>query len=368
MRLKCFIFALLMHFQSAAESLNITFIVPDQNRPTFFWSLVHKVAQSMAEDVDVELEVYYSDNNRFASRAAIKTIISRENKPDYIVFRPFQGNAVEIFDLLESSNIPFVTLEQAFGATEASLIGEPRQKYTSWLGQINYDDFAGGTLLTSALYKHHQKLNPKHTMLVTGIGGDFDQVSMARQANLDYMIGKSGGFKVTQIFPMQWSPYVVRDRFLGIYQRYPKTNTFWCAGDLMAIEVINQLDQIGWPKKNKVLIGGFDWLPEALEQIHQGKMTASVGGHFLMASKAILNIVEYHHGYNVFDTDYKAEQYELIDSDNIDIYLPFMKQAPWPNIDFSQFSRVKSKQPQTKKLTVANVLDAYLQMSEQTEK
>jgi hypothetical protein len=45
-----------------------------------------------------------------------------------------------------------------------------------------------------------------------------------------------------------------------------------------------------------------------------------------------------------------------------------MKQAPWPNIDFSQFSRVKSKQPQTKKLTVANVLDAYLQMSEQTEK
>lgn len=368
MRLKLLMFAVLMHFQVTAETLNITFIVPDQDRPTFFWSLVHKMAKSVAEDVDVELEVYYSDNNRFASRAAIKTIVSREKKPDYIIFRPFQGNAVEVFEMLHSSGIPFVTLEQAFGATEASLIGEPGHIYTHWLGRINYDDFAGGTLLTSTLYKHHQILNPKLPMLITGIGGDFDQVSMARQANLDYMIGKTGAFKVTQIFPMQWSPDVVRERFLGIYQRYPDTTVFWTAGDLMAVEVINQLDRIGWPKHKKVLIGGFDWLPEALEKIHLGKMTASVGGHFLMASKALLNIVDYHHGNNVFAKEYKAEQYELIDRDNIDLYLPFMEQAPWPQIDFSQFSLTKGKPNQSKKMTVANVLAAYSQLSEQPEK
>lgn len=368
MRLTFFLFAILFHFQCAAESLNITFIVPDQNRPTFFWSLVHQVAKSVADDVDVELEVYYSDYNRFASRTAIKTIINREKTPDYIIFRPFQGNAVEVFELLESSGIPFVTLEQAFDATEASLIGKPRQKYKSWLGEVNYDDFAGGTLLTSALYKQHQKLNPEQDMLVTGIGGDFDQVSMMRQANLDYMIGKSGGFKVTQVFPMQWSPDVVRDRFLGIYKRYPDTTVFWCAGDLMAVEVINQLNQVGWPERKRILIGGFDWLPEALEQIQQGKMSASVGGHFLMASKAILNIVDYHHGNNVFAAKYKAEKYELIDSDNIDIYLPFMKQSPWPDIDFSQFSKVKSDPIQLKKLTVANVLAAYMQRNESSHK
>lgn len=368
MRLTLFIFVMLLHLKSVAEPINITFIVPDQDRPTFFWSLVHKVAKSVAEDVDVELEVYYSDYNRFASKAAIKTIISRDKQPDYIIFRPFQGNAVEVFNLLEDSGIPFVTLEQAFDASEASLIGKPKQKYQSWLGRVNYDDVAGGSLLTSALYKQHQKLNPELSMLVTGLGGDFDQVSMARQSNLDYMLSSNEGIKVNQVFPMQWSPDVVRERFTGIYERYPETTAFWCAGDLMAVEVTNQLDQVGWPKQKKILIGGFDWLPEALEKIHQGKMAASVGGHFLMTSKAILNIVEYHHGNNVFATEYKTEQYELIDSDNIDIYFPFMQQAPWPSIDFSQFSKTKRKPMQAKEMTVANVLVAYLQLNKQAEK
>lgn len=366
MKRASFLFLVLFNIQCHAEAIHITFIVPDQNRPTFFWHLVSKVAESVASDLDVNLELYFSDYNRFASRAAIKAIISREQPPDYIIFRPFQGNAVEVFELLKYSNIPFVTLEQAFDATEASLIGQPGDKYPNWLGMINYDDFAGGSMLTSALFKFHQIHNPGQTMIITGIGGDFDQVSMARQANLDYMVKRPGAFKVTQVFPMQWSPDVVRDRFPGIYQRYPQTSAFWSAGDLMAVEVTNQLDQLGWPKNKKVLVGGFDWLPDALEKIQQGKMTASVGGHFLMTSKAILNIVEYHHGNNVFAQKYTPEKYELIDSSNIDAYLPFMQQAPWPQIDFSQYSRVKSG-AKVQVLSVENLLNAYLQQIQQPD-
>lgn len=364
MKFRWFLFAILVHFSSTAETLNISFVVPDQERPTYFWHLVSEIAQSVAEDLDVELELRFSNYNRYASRTAIKSITNRINRPDYIIFRPFQGNAVEVFDLLESSEIPFVTLEQAFDAEEAKQLKKPGQKYKYWLGMVNYDDLAGGTLLTSALYKHHQKQNPNQTMKVTGLGGDFDQVSMDRQANLSEKWYEPANIKVNQVFPMDWSPDVVRARFAEVIKRYPNTDTFWCAGDLMAVEVVNQFNKVGWPADRKIIIGGFDWLPDALEKVNSRELTASVGGHFLMAGKAILKIVEYHHGNDVFTSQHALQQYELIDQDNIDIYLPFMRQAPWSDVDFRQFSAIKSGQKKTKELTVANLLKAYQQVGE----
>ncbi|MFT4939295.1 MAG: ABC-type sugar transport system substrate-binding protein [Paraglaciecola sp.] len=355
------LFSLVIAWQVNADNLQVTFVVPDGTGP-LFWNLVADVSRSVADDLDVDIEVTYSASNRFDSKLVIEKISQRKIKPDYIIFRPFHGNAVKVFDLLESEKIPFVTLEQAFSGEEEKEIGSPQQKYKYWLGQINYDNEAGGELLTIALHKQHQKIWPNQTMSVIGIGGDFDAVSKSRQVYLEGLYKGKQEIVVNQIVPMYWSPVNIARSLRGLHKRYPNTTVYWCAGDQMALEVIRQLHLL-LPNQNKrILVGGFDWLPQALKKIKSGDMTASVGGHFLMAGAALLKIVDHHNGINSFLNNPKPELFELIDNENVDIYLPFLNKAPWPEIDFGQFAHSKRKVATVRKLTVANLLQAYEQI------
>jgi ABC-type sugar transport system substrate-binding protein len=358
MKYNCLLVFIFIAWQTSAEKLHVSFLVPDEKGAPF-WDLVTGFADRVAEDLDVELEVVNSSANRFASKLAIEKIANRDHKPDYIIFRPFQGNATKIFELLESQEIPFVTLEQAFKGNEALRLGLPGQKYQYWLGQINYDNVAGGELLRDALVRHSQNQKPGKIVFISGLGGNFDGVAEERQASLEKKFLHSDKIVVNQIFPMNWLASNVKDKFASIHQRYPNTTVYWCAGDEMAVEVIEQLKLFSIPASQKIMIGGFDWLPQALEKIKTGEMTASVGGHFLMAGNALLKIVDYHNGFQSFIDHSPSELFELIDTDNIDSYLPFIEKAAWKNIDFRQFSQSKHMGTQVKKLTVANLLQTY---------
>jgi ABC-type sugar transport system substrate-binding protein len=274
-----------------------------------------------------------------------------------------QGNAVAVVDLLESKKIPFVTLERGFRDVEAIEIGKPQQKYKHWLGAVSYDDQAAGALLTSALYKQHVKNKPLEKMYITGISGLFDRVSLARQSSLEKLYENSGNIFVNQVFPMSWELKNVKENFPAMYRRYPNTNAYWCVADSFCLTVIEQLKSLNSTPDKKILVGGFDWLPSAIDKIKTGEMTASVGGHFLMVGKALLNIIEYHHGNNVFLTNTRLENYELLDQNNVDEYQPFLKKAPWTDVDFRQFSSVYNKEKKPIALSIANLMFAHSQLN-----
>ncbi len=362
MKLKWLILIFLFHWESNASPLQVSFIVPDKE-VNLFWQQVIEVAQSVADDLNIQLEVHLSDTNRFSTLSSVNAVSQQKNKPDYIIYRPMQGNAVAVLDLLESRKIPFVTLERGFRDTEAIEIGKPQQKYKHWLGAVSYDDKAAGALLTSALYKQHLKNNPLKKMYVTGISGAFDRVSLARQSSLEKLYKNSGNIVVNQVFPMSWELKNVKENFPAMYHRYPNTDAYWCVADLFCLTVIEQLKILGSTPDKKVLVGGFDWLPPAIDKIQTGEMTASVGGHFLMVSKALLNIVEYHHANNVFLTNTELESYELIDQNNVDVYQPFLKKAAWSEVDYRQFSSIYNKQKKPIELSIANLMIAHSRLN-----
>jgi ABC-type sugar transport system substrate-binding protein len=362
MKLKWLILIFLFHGVSNASSLQVSFIVPDKEA-NLFWQQVIDVAQSVADDLDIKLTVHFSDTNRFSSLDTVDAVSQDKIKPDYLIYRPLQGNAVSVLDLLESRDIPFVTLERGFSDAEAIEIGKPQQKYKYWLGAVTYDDKAAGALLTSALYKQHLKNNPLKKMYVTGISGAFDRVSMARQSSLEKLYRSSGNIVINQVFPMSWELKNVEENFPAIYRRYPDTNAYWCVADSFCLTVIKQLKKLGSASAKKIVLGGFDWLPPAIDKIKTGEMTASVGGHFLMVSKALLNIVEYHNANNVFLTNTKLERYELIDKNNVDEYQPFLNKAPWSEVDYRQFSSVYNKQKKPIELSIANLMLAHSRLN-----
>jgi ABC-type sugar transport system substrate-binding protein len=358
MKLKWLILIFLFHWESNATSLQVSFIVPDKEA-NLFWQQVIDVAQSVADDLDIKLTVHFSDTNRFSALSTVNAVSRQKLKPDYIIYRPMQGNAVAVVDLLESRKIPFVTLERGFRDVEAIEIGKPQQKYKHWLGAVSYDDEAAGALLTSALYKQHLKNNPLKKMYVTGISGAIDRVSLARQSNLEKLYDSKGDIFINQVFPMSWDLKNVKENFPAMYSRYPNTNAYWCVADSFCLTVIEQLKMLGLPSDKKIVVGGFDWLSPAIDKIKTGEMTASVGGHFLMVGKALLNIIEYHHANNVFMTNTQLEDYELIDQNNVDKYHPFLKKSPWSEVDYRQFSSVYNKQKKPVALSIANLMIAH---------
>ena len=351
----CVLIFLLNIHSVLAKPINVVFVVPDQKGP-LFWQYVSDIGKSVADDMEINLELIYTDSDRFASKEAIYKVSNRINKPDYIIFRPFSGNAMTIFNQLEESRIPFVTLEQDFIGKEADKVGLPREKYKYWLGQVNYDNEKGGYLLMSALLKHQRKRENTGTIYITGIGGDNGTVAKNRAKALTELDKFGKRIFLNQIFKFYWDPREVKQKFKDMYRRYPNTNIFWCAGDQMALALVEKIQSLSSKPTKTISVGGFDWLPQALEKIKSGEMTASVGGHMLMAGLAVIKIKDDDNGIDRFSLEQASNLFEVIDTENVHQYLPFLKRTPWPEIDFSIFLHHNKNHADRLTFNIANIM------------
>jgi len=342
MNISKYVFAcvLFMFSHLSTADTKVTFIVPDVKGPVF-WKLVADTSLAAANDLNIDLEIIYSNSNRFALLETISQIIKQENKPDYIVLRPFSGNTKNIFTLLEQSKIKFITIEQSIERSQYKKLGVPRQHFKYWLGHIFYDDIAGGKLLRDSLINIFKEKYPDKQIVLTGIGGDYTELSINRQKSLVDLISneKIENVSFTQVFPVLWDPAVLASRYSLINNRYPETNIFWTAGDQIALSLIAEQKRL---KHNIPIIGGFDWLPSALESIQKGELSASVGGHFLIAATAIVKIADYEKGIDRFLPQSKPLNYELITSDNVNQYANFIAKPQWDQINFKKFSKFYS--------------------------
>ncbi|GAC17658.1 ABC transporter substrate-binding protein [Paraglaciecola arctica] len=342
-------------FSQFALAIKVILIIPDKEGAAF-WNMVYQASTASAKSLGVELEVIYGGVNRFTTLEIIENIIAQPSKPDYLIFRPYHGNTAHVFDTIEAHSIEFVTLEQAFTDKDATELLKPKQKYKHWIGEVAYDNARGGALLLNTLLEEHSSRNPDVKPSITGIGGNFDYLSSTREQVLTALF-RSSDISLNQIFPTYWDPENIATNFETILRRYPKTNIFWCASGELALKTLEQYQLLS---NKPVVLGGFDWLPEALLKIQQGEMTASVGGHFLMGAIAVTKIFDYHHGIDRFSNHSELYDFEVINKDNVKDYLDFVQQQKWQKINFNQFSAFKEgKEPQT--LNMQNIINSIKQ-------
>ncbi|WP_016956649.1 substrate-binding domain-containing protein [Catenovulum agarivorans] len=316
---------------SSASALNVVYVLPDYEEHQF-WYWVADVVRAVGKQQQIELESYHVSNNRFTLAEKITEVAERTRKPDYVVFRPFQGSSQLVFETLERAQIPFITLERVFEGKEAELLQRPQQAFQFWLDEIEYDQKNAGAKLAEKLHKEFSKEHAGKVAQLTGLGGVYDRVSSGREDGLRSYLRQTKKIVLNQVFPMQFSQAVLSQRFSRVLSRYPDTDIFWCASAQMALEVNLQSGKSTSGKK--WYIGAFDWLPEAVEQIKAGKITALVGGHFLMGAQALINIIEKDRQQTSLIKDY---QFELIDAANVAQFSPFIKQHKWQQADYSKF-------------------------------
>ncbi|MGJ8691378.1 MAG: ABC transporter substrate-binding protein [Thalassotalea sp.] len=354
------IYLVLCLFPLKVLALNVTFILPDYSHHQF-WYLLADATQSAAKNSEISLKIIYTDNNRFAFKTAIQQAINSPTKPDYVVFRPFQGSISEVFQELEQQKINFITLEQVLTGEEAKMIGKPRENYQHWLGEVFYDQVAGSELLTKTLIDEHHRRFPGKTAYITGLSGSFDAVTHERNSGLIEQQKKHPNTTLNQIITLNFDHRLVEQRIETIVKRYPNTLIYWCASAQMAVAASSRIEKL--TGNDKLIIGGFDWLPKGLNKIKEGKITALVGGHFLMGAKAVNLIIDYHHGIDRFieqpNIPKEHNHFELITKHNVEQYLAFINNRNWRDIDYSQFLYSNKKLSRQEPITVKNLINAY---------
>ncbi|WMN58424.1 ABC transporter substrate-binding protein [Pseudoalteromonas xiamenensis] len=295
-----------------------------------FWRKVEQLTQEAATQLGVHFEVIYGEGNRFAQLDVLKRYLEYRATPDYLILINYPGGAEQSLSMLSKYNIKFVTLEQTISGAERTAIGHAGEHFENWLGEIYHDNFKAGYLLAKTLTQTLQQ--PKEHVKPILINGHYGSESDARSDGAKAYF-KEQGIDVAQTVFAAWSKDQAMEKTEKLMKRYPDTNLIWCASDLMALGSETALRQSA--STANVAIGGFDWLDDALIYIKKGKLSASVGGHFMMGAWALLSLYDYHHGNPYWSTHQKMVfDLEAITKENIDQFNGLQQPKEWEKIDF----------------------------------
>jgi ABC-type sugar transport system substrate-binding protein len=337
-----FLLLLTAPLANAGPKPSVVFLSPDDSR---FWQLVSGFMEAVAEDLEVDLEVQYDqESHRFSYLRMAKNVLSREEKPDYLLFMCKEHVTESMLRLADGAGVKTFTFNTDVPDAARASIGTPRTVLPRWLGHLSPDNIAAGRTLVTLLGKEAEQLGLRSgsSLPMVALSGTLDS-SAAKDRNGGLLAAAvQQRSALLQLVSADWSRALAREKTEILLKRYPRTASIWSASDGMALGAITAARNAGRIPGEDLLVGGIDWQPEALEKIRQGELLVSLGRHFMGGGLALLLLHDYHHGRDFGDMspDY-VFRYELEPAtrDNVDQVQRIMDSENWSAVDFRQFSR-----------------------------
>ena len=231
----------------------------------------------------------------------VKNRIENGDKPDYALVVNTLGVGEWIIPYLDSAGVKTILFNSPLTIQEYAKLGRPRERHPYWIGELIPDDVSASYELARHLVDEAEARKPggPHRMIAYS-GAPFSTASTAREEGLRRALSESPNVELLQSTPARWAHTVAREKHALMSNRYDEIDIVWAANDEMALGVLEALD--GVADGDLPLIGGFDWVPEAIDAIRAGRMTATMGGHFIDIAHA-LELVREHADGNDFAQD-----------------------------------------------------------------
>ena len=327
--------------KNTSNKIRVLFVNPSiENDP--FWHKIELITKQAATELNIDLAIIHGYGTRFFQLEELTKYFEQNPAPDYIVLINYPGHAKLTMDFLQQQQVKVITLEQTIAKEEKTLIGTPGSKYKNWLGEIYFNNSNAGYMLAKALISMVESDNKKP--IVAGISGHFGSESNLRNSGLQKAIKESGA-QLTQIVHAGWSAEDAYQKTIGLLKRYPNINIIWCASDHMALAVVDAIEDSGKLVGVDILVGGFDWTKKAIISINNNKLTASIGGHFMMGAMAIMAIYNEEQGisHNIFvDGRYNSFELALISKQNISEYIHLLQSETLTQVSFKELVQLYS--------------------------
>jgi len=335
---------LLISFVSLASKPHVIFISPDPiDTSNVFWSEFIVMMQKSADDLEINLEVVYSNASRFGALEVVENITKRQVLPDAIFLLAHVRVFPKILILTEKSKIYTIVVNSPVDDRDKIRVGKPRGIYKYWLGSLTPNDEHAGYILAKHLFSMAPSILNKPPYFVSGFTGAFDtSVPKNRVKGLHRAVGEfSQNVSFQQVFNGAWNYHNIAEKLPHIMNRYPKTRIFWSAGGGMSLGVIPYVQQ----QQDKFMIGELEWSTEVFEHMLKGNINAAVGGHFMEGAWAMVMIYDFLQGFD-FKDDIglrSLSNFALVDDKLFQRNSQYYLQKQWRNIDFKHYSKSYSK-------------------------
>lgn len=254
-----------------------------------FWVRVANFAQKAGEDLG--MEVLILKNPDLSAESTMKNArYALEQGVHGLIIHASRDTELDIMALAEKEGVPVMMINNTLRDKSA----RPRQKYKQWIGSVLPDDVSAGRTLIRQLVQHAEALGRQNHHVLAFTGRERDTPSLARVEGLSGFVRSHDSVSSLNIKEGQWRADVARAVFREQFALHPEISIVWCANDEMARAVADEIEAL--KLESPPLVGGINWDMETASYLEQGKMAASVGGHFLDGAWAVVLLHDYLHG------------------------------------------------------------------------
>lgn len=340
-----------------SKKINVAFIsaTTPQNP---FWHNYITYMKIACDSLGMNFNAYYANENHLQMNPLLEKVIKGKPRPSVIVFLDSKRQAETVIKTATQAKIPVFLVNTALDEVETKRLGNPREKYKYWIGQMQPDDKTAGYIVAKTLFDKLPKNGKKYHVI--GINGNVASgVTKLRLEGLLEAVAQSNNVVLDQVVYGDWLPAISRYKFVELKKgRYPNAKVVWTAGDAMAMGVVQGAKDLKLKPGKDIIIGGIDWLPDALKMVKSKEIDVSVGGHFTEGGWVAVMLYDYFNG-----KDFASErvswktQMRPVTSANVDYYERKLNQNNWKKINFRKFS--KKYNPKIKKydFRIQNILN-----------
>ncbi|MBF0450346.1 MAG: cadherin domain-containing protein [Candidatus Magnetomorum sp.] len=331
----------------------------------YFWKKAEMVMRAACEDLNMDIKVYYARENRAIMISQLEQALEKD-APDAIVFKSLRQNGTQVIDIANKAKITCFMFYSGLTLTQREKYGKPREKYPYWIGEMIPDNTQAGYDLSTILIETALKNGFETPVRMIGIAGiKSDQSSISREKGLMQSINERKDIHFLRLLTGEWEREKAKLGMLAMYERFPVATVVWAANDPMAMGVIDACEQLNLKPGKDVFIGGMDWTLEAFLAVKQGKMTATIGGHFMDAGWVMILLHDFFKG-----NDFAKEGTEMksrlsaITQDNVNLFLDKLRsqrmgKIDFRKIDFSKFSKVLNPEVKTYEFGLGGLLKQF---------
>jgi ABC-type sugar transport system substrate-binding protein len=304
-----------------------------------FWSQVVDFMKAATDDLGMRLEVHYAHGTRREMKEQVQEASGGESPPDAQVVLSFRKSGPDLLRIAEENKIPVLLIN---AGVDNEKLGEPRVVLKHWIGEILPDDESAGFDLANVLVDaalKAGKAGKDGKVDIVALGGTYTfGPAELREKGLHRALKLRDDARLKRIVPAHWKRAVAREKSLQLHKIYPDASVYWAANDQIALGVMDASAELGLD----VISGGVDWTSKALESIESGRMTASVGGHFMEGGWAAVLLYDWFHGRDFAEeTVAFRSRMGILTKDTVGPYKRnFHGKGGWDKIDFRKFSKV----------------------------
>ncbi len=361
-----FVSGILIVSAEAKSPPKVVFISPGDSK---FWEDAAAFMKAAAEDLGADLKVAVSGPSRFRTKITIESLFHANEPPEYLIFHFQALIGVSILEAAEKRGVRSFVFNTDTPPGEDARIGKPREKFRNWIGHLVPDDRRAGYILGETLVETAKKLNTagEHGKIgIVGLSGSRESTAaLYRNEGLRKLVDSRSDTLLHQIVFTRWNPQNAADMTPPLLRRYPDAAVVWAVSDGLALAAIRGIEKSGKQPGRDIVTGGIDWTLEAMEAVNSGKMTATIGGHFMDGAWALTMIYDYHQGIDFAEDPgvYSKSSMSVIDENNVADYLKLFGDRNWRKIDFKNFSKAYTPDLKSYDFSLDAVLRQFAQDS-----